>query len=65
MRSECDGTKGRGEREKGTHISQLGLVQLLAGISGLPLPDLTILLLIFELVHDIMVPDLQILVIAE
>lgn len=52
-------------RENGAHISQLGLVQLPAGVSGLPLPDLTVLLLIFELIHDIVVPDLQILVVAE
>lgn len=52
-------------RENGAHISQLGLVQLPAGISGLPLPDLTILLLIFELIHDGVVSDLQILVVAE
>lgn len=53
------------ERENGAHISQLGLMQLPAGVSGLPLPDLTILLLIFELIDCIVVPDLQILVVAE
>lgn len=40
-------------------------MQLPAGISGLPLPDLTILLLIFELIHDTVVSDLQVLVVAE
>lgn len=51
-----------GERVGGSHICQLGLVELLARLPGLHLPNHAVLLFALKLVDDTVILQLEVLI---